>query len=70
MIEFLTLITLMCTQSGVGHGVSDISYSVKLRQEAFSAQSQCIKRLYKACPVKGSYDYISKAHTDCLVNSL
>jgi hypothetical protein len=62
MIEFLTLIVLMCEQPGVGQGSNYIPASTQLRQEAFAAKSACIKRIYNACKANVS--------TNCVVDNL
>lgn len=55
MLEFITLISLLCSQPGVGHGAgyydNGLKLGIQLRQEAFVAQSSCTKRLFKACTI-------------------
>jgi hypothetical protein len=68
MIEFLTLIVLMCEQPGVGHGIGGGAYTASrdIREEAFAAKTACIKRLYGAC--KEGRHYYEKSK--CVVEKL
>lgn len=58
MSELITLIALLCAQTGPGHGNSTtnfekpIAVSRSIRQDAFAAQSACTKKLFSACTTK------------------
>ncbi len=53
MIEFLTLISLLCARSAPGHGATMDRHarllSAQIREDAFNEQSACIRRLHREC---------------------
>lgn len=70
MIEFITLIALLCSQPGVGHG-DGRSASLFIRNDAFLAQSSCTKRLFKACTEKHKVmGHLLPKAASCLVENL
>lgn len=73
MNTFVTLIVLMCQQPGVGHGarVWVESPSKTIREQAFAAQTACVKRLFSACIEKHKITGAKlPGSAECLVEKL
>jgi hypothetical protein len=71
MIAFISLIALLCQQPGVGTGSTYVPNAHGIREQAFAAQSACIKRLYAACTTKHRLSgEVLPGKPECLVEKL